>query len=330
MKVFVYSYRDFDEGEIFTRYSNEYGIELGICRDAPTLENAYLAEGYEYLSIITTEIDADLVTRFHELGVKMISTRTVGYDHIDLHKAEELGVQVGNATYSPNCVADYTIMLMLMSVRKMKRIMERANINDFSLPGNQGREMPNLTIGIIGTGKIGRTVIKYLSGFGCKVYAYDLFKHDDVKKYAEYVELDTIYANCDMISIHMPLGDSNYHLINQDSIAKMKDKVIIINTARGGIIDSAALIEGLESGKIGAAGLDVVEKEFGLYYYDLKSQVLDNRELMILRSYPNVIVTPHMAFYTDQAIDDMVHHSIKSCWLVEHGKENPWQVRCSR
>jgi D-lactate dehydrogenase len=254
----------------------------------------------------------------------------VGYDHIDLHKAEELGVQVGNATYSPNCVADYTIMLMLMSVRKMKRIMERANINDFSLPGNQGREMPNLTIGIIGTGKIGRTVIKYLSGFGCKVYAYDLFKHDDVKKYAEYVELDTIYANCDMISIHMPLGDSNYHLINQDSIAKMKDKVIIINTARGGIIDSAALIEGLESGKIGAAGLDVVEKEFGLYYYDLKSQVLDNRELMILRSYPNVIVTPHMAFYTDQAIDDMVHHSIKSCWLVEHGKENPWQVRCSR
>ena len=162
------------------------------------------------------------------------------------------------------------------------------------------------------------------------MYAYDLFKHDDVKKYAEYVELDTIYANCDMISIHMPLGDSNYHLINQDSIAKMKDKVIIINTARGGIIDSAALIEGLESGKIGAAGLDVVEKEFGLYYYDLKSQVLDNRELMILRSYPNVIVTPHMAFYTDQAIDDMVHHSIKSCWLAEHGKENPWQVRCSR
>ena len=119
-----------------------------------------MAEGYAYLSIITTEIDADLVTRFHELGVKIISTRTVGYDHIDLHKAEELGVQVGNATYSPNCVADYTIMLMLMSVRKMKRIMERANINDFSLPGNQGREMPNLTIGIIGTGKIGRTVIK--------------------------------------------------------------------------------------------------------------------------------------------------------------------------
>ncbi|MBP2653570.1 MAG: D-isomer specific 2-hydroxyacid dehydrogenase, NAD-binding [Firmicutes bacterium] len=326
MKLFVYSYRDFDEGEFFNKYSSEYNIELGTCREAPTLENAYLVSGYAYISVITTKIDADLVTRFHELGVKMISTRTVGYDHIDLHKAEELGVQVSNVTYSPNCVADYTIMLMLMSVRKMKRIMERANINDFSLPGIQGREMQNFTIGIIGTGKIGRTVIKYLSGFGCKVYAYDLFENSEVKQYAEYVDLDTIYTKCDMISLHMPLEDSNYHLINKDSIAKMKDKVIIINTARGALIDSVALIEGLESGKVGAAGLDVVEKEFGLYYYDLKSRVLDNRELLILRGYPNVIVTPHMAFYTDQAIDDMVHHAIKSCWLVENGKENPWQV----
>lgn len=327
MKVFAYSYRDFDEAEAFAKYSGEYNVELGICRDAPALENAHLAEGYKYISIITTQVDAALVERFHQAGVKMISTRTIGYDHIDIHKARELGMQVSYAPYSPNCVADYTIMLMLMAVRKMKRIMERANINDFSLAGIQGREMPNFTIGIIGTGRIGRKVIQYLSGFGCKIYAHDVVEHNEVKQYAEYADLDTLYARCDMLSLHMPLLEDNYHLINRESIAKMKDRVIIINTARGGLIDSQALIEGLASGKIGAAGLDVVENEFGLYYYDLKAQVVDNRELMLLRGFPNVIVTPHMAFYTDQAIDDMVHHSIKSCWLIENGRENPWQVK---
>ncbi len=138
MKIFVYSYREFDEAEFFQKFSKEYGVELGICKDAPTLENAHLAEGYEYLSIITTKIDAQLVERFHELGVKMISTRTIGFDHIDLQAAKKFGMSVSNVSYSPECVADYTLMLMLMAIRKMKRIMQRAEINDFSLPGIQG------------------------------------------------------------------------------------------------------------------------------------------------------------------------------------------------
>lgn len=326
MKLFVYSYREFDEAEFFQKFAEEYQVELGICHDAPTMENAYLAEGYPYVSIITTKIDEDLMNRFHALGVKMISTRTIGYDHIDLEAARKCGISVGNVTYSPECVADYTVMLMLMSIRKMKRIMQREEINDFSLPGIQGKEMPNFTVGVLGTGRIGRAVICDISGFGCKIYAYDQYENDEVKKYAQYASLEEIYEKCDMITLHMPLTEANMHLIDAEAIQKMQDGVVLINTARGGLIDTKALIDGLESGKIGAAGLDVIEDEFGMYYFDRKSDVLSKHDLYILRGFPNVIVTPHMAFYTDQAVSDMVKHSIESCMLHEAGKEDPCRV----
>lgn len=326
MKLFVYSYRDFDEAVFFEKFAAEYGIELGICREAPTLENAGLAEGYPYLSIITSKIDRSLMERFCSLGIRMISTRTVGYDHLDLDAARDCGITVSNATYTPDCVADYTVMLMLMAIRKMKRIMERAAINDFTLAGIQGRLLSSFTVGVLGTGKIGREVIRRLSGFGCKVYAYDLVESAEVRGMAEYLSLEEIYRRCDLITLHMPLTEDNFHLIDRSSLARMRDGVVLINTARGGLIDSSALIDGLESGKVGAAGLDVVEKEFGMYYYDRKSDILGNRELSILRDFPNVVVTPHMAFYTDQSISDMVRHSLLSCRLTEDGKENPWRV----
>ncbi|HOO28720.1 MAG TPA: D-isomer specific 2-hydroxyacid dehydrogenase family protein [Lachnospiraceae bacterium] len=327
MRVLVYNYREFDEKIWFDKYSEELGIELKICREAPQLgQNIDLAHGCDCLSIITSKIPADMVQAFYDQGIRYISTRTIGYDHIDLHKAGELGMKIGNAVYGPQGVADYTIMLMLMCIRKMKRIMQRAEIQDFSLQGIQGRELQDLTIGVIGTGRIGREVIRYLSGFGCKLQAYDLYENEEVKKYAEYVELDKLLRTSDMITLHMPLTDDNFHLINRDSILAMKDQVVIINTARGGLIDSAALIEGIESGKIGAAGLDVVEKEFGLYYNNLKSEILHNQELAVLRSFPNVIVTPHMAFYTDNAIASMVKNSLTSCKCFINGEDNPWEV----
>ena len=265
MKIFVYNYREFDEADYFQKFSEEYGVELGICTDAPTLENAHLAEGYEYVSIITSKIDGELMERFHRLGVKMVSTRTIGYDHVDIETAKRLGIHVSNVTYSPECVADYTVMLILMSIRKMKRIMQRAEVNDFSLPGIQGRELPNFTVGVLGTGRIGRAVIRDLSGFGCRILAYDKYENEAVKEYAQYADLDTIYRECGLITLHMPLLDDNFHLIDKEAIGKMKDGVVIVNTARGGLIDTKALIEGIERGKVGAAGLDVIEDEFGMY-----------------------------------------------------------------
>lgn len=325
-RVCVFSYREFDEAQYFRKVSDELGIELVICHEGPTLSNIHLAKGCNSISIITTPIDAVLMARLSEMKVKMISTRTIGFDHIDIEAAEKYGIHVSSATYPPNGVADYAIMLMMMAARNMKRIMERASIQDFSLPGIKGRDFANMTIGIVGTGRIGQTVIRHLSGFGNTLLAYSLYECEEIKEYAKYVSFAELLRQCDIISLHAPLDENNYHMINQEAIATMKDEVIIVNTARGGLIDTKALINGIESGKIGAAALDVIEHEAGLYYNDLKSEVLANHDLAILKNYPNVIVTPHMAFYTNQDVHDMVYASLQSCVLEARGKENPWQV----
>lgn len=326
MRIFVYSYREFDEKQFFDTFSREMDIELGICGDAPTMENACLAEGYDYVSVITCPVGGQLVQKFYDMGIKMISTRTIGYDHIDMKKARELGMPISNATYSPCCVAEYAIMLILMVMRKMKRIMQRADIQDYTLKGIQGRELHNMTVGVVGTGRIGRTVIQNLSGFGCRILAFDLYQNDAVKAQADYVDFDTLLKESDIITLHMPLTDDNYHMIDGEAIGKMKEQVILINTARGALIESEALIRGIECGKIGGAGLDVVEKELGMYYYDRRSDVLDNRELAVLRSFPNVVVTPHMAFYSDQATNDMVYSTMFACMQHDRGEENPYRV----
>ncbi len=326
MKVTVYSCREFDERELFVKYGKELGLELTLCPDAPDRGNLALAKGSECVDILTSKMTRELLAGLKENGVRYLVTRTIGYDHIDLAAAKELGITVANAPYGPHGVADYAVMMILMSIRKMKRIIERTNIQDYSLKGIQGRELKDLTVGVIGTGRIGETVLRNLSGFGCRLIAYDLFEKEDVRNYAEYVSLEEMWKRADVITLHAPLTEDNYHMIGEDSIARMKDGVVIVNTARGGLIDSQALIAGIESGKIGAAGLDVVEHEFGLYYYDRKSDVLDNRELAVLRGFPNVTVTHHMAFYTDDCVETVVRDSLTGCRLFLEGKENPWRV----
>lgn len=326
MKMFVYSYRPFDEAAYFEAFGKEYGIQIGWTTQPPTPENARLAEGSQALSVLTTVVDEPLLRQFRQMGIKLISTRTIGYDHIDTKAASQLGIHVSNASYTPECVADYTIMLMLMAIRKMKRIMQRAEINDFTLKGIQGSVLSSHTVGIVGTGKIGRMVAKFLSGFGCRVYACDPIQDPQTARYAQYTDLERIFEKCSIITLHMPLTQDNFHMINKESISRMKEGVVLINTARGSLIDTNALIQGLEEGKIGAAALDVVENEFQMYYYDRKSDLLNHRELSILRGFPNVIVTPHMAFYTDRSVSDMVECSVKALWLMEQGKPNPWQV----
>ena len=325
MKILAYSHRK-DETEYFKKFSKKYNVEIELTDCEPNMDTVKLSRGIDYISIITTPVNKELLTKFKENGVKFISTRTIGYDHIDLESAKKIGIHVGNATYSPNSVADYTIMMMLMAMRKMKLIMERSASQDFSLNMVQGREIPNMTVGVIGTGKIGETVIKHLSGFGCRIIANDLYEKDTVKKYAEYKDLEYVLKNSDIITLHMPATEDNYHLINKKTIEIMKDNVYIINTSRGSLIDTDDFIDALESHKIAGAALDVIEHESGLYYNDLKGKILSNRHLAILKSFPNVIVTPHTAFYTDQAVSDMVENSIKSILLFDEGKENPWQV----
>ena len=169
-------------------------------------------------------------------------------------------------------------------------------------------------------------MVQSLSGFGCRILAYDLYEKEEVKQYADYVPLAQIWKEADVITLHTPLTEENHHLICADTIAQMKDGVVIVNTARGALIDSDAFIEAIEDGKIGAAGLDVVENEFGLYYYDHKSDILNNRELALLRSFPNVTVSHHMAFYTKNYVETVVKDSLMSCKRYMEGQENPWGI----
>lgn len=290
------------------------------------MDNLEMAKGYDVVNVITTVFDQPMLKKLHDMGVKCIATRTIGYDHIDVDYAKSLGMGVIHISYSPNSVADYAIMMMLMGLRRMPHIMERANIQDYTLKGKIGRELPDCTVGIIGTGRIGRTVIQHLSGFGCKMLAYDLYENEEVKQYAEYTDLDTLLKNSDVITLHAPATDDNYHMIDASAIEKMKQDVVIINCARGALIDTDALIDGIESGKVGFAGLDVVEHESGLYYFNRMGEPLHNPKLAILRSYSNVLVSPHTAFYTEEAVANMAENSIIGAMKYMNGEDTPYLV----
>ena len=326
MKMFVFSMRTFDELPCFEKYCPQYGIEYDYTPETPCMDNLELAKGYDVVNVITTVFDQPMLKKLHDMDVKCIATRTIGYDHIDVDYAKSLGMGVIHISYSPNSVADYAIMMMLMGLRRMPHIMERASIQDYTLKGKIGRELPDCTVGVIGTGRIGRTVIRHLSGFGCKMLAYDLYENEEVKQYAEYTDLDTLLKNSDVITLHAPATDDNYHMIDAAAIEKMKQDVVIINCARGALMDTDALIDGIESGKVGFAGLDVVEHESGLYYFNRMGEPLHNPKLAILRSYSNVLVSPHTAFYTEEAVANMAENSIIGAMKYMNGEDTPYLV----
>ena len=315
MKICAYEVRE-DEKKDFARMAEKLQVEIELHDEIPGPDTAALAEGCEGVTMLGMgKIDKELLDMWKSMGVQCISTRTIGYNHIDTDYAKEIGMQVCNAAYPPSGVAEFTLMLMLMCLRNYKQSLWRGQVNDFALQGLQGKEIGSMTVGVIGTGKIGAQVIKYLTGFGCRILAYDMYPNVALKDVVEYVGLDELFAKADMITLHTPLLDSTYHLVNAETIAKMKDGVVLINCARGELMDTTALIEGIESGKIGALGLDVVEGERGIAHEDHRIDILSNQQMAYLRQFRNVTMTPHMAFYTDVAVSHMVECGVAG--LVE-------------
>ncbi len=327
MKIFAYSLRPYDEQGFFVDICKSLNIEYGFTSEYPSLENAHLAEGYDALSIITNTMDPALLDTFRALGIRYISTRTIGYDHIDNAYAHSIGIRTASISYDPTGVADYSIMMMLMGLRRIMPIMARGAIQDYSLKGKLGRHIQDCTVGVIGTGRIGTRVIEHLAGFGCKMLCYDIRQNETAARYAEYTDLETTYRTCDIISLHVPGLEENYHMIGAEQISMMKDGVMIINCARGMLIDTRAMISAIESGRIGFAGLDTIENEAGLYYLDRKGDILDNHDMAILRSFPNVLLTSHMAFYTDVAVREMVEHCVEGILQMDRGEDNPFEIR---
>lgn len=312
MKIISYETRE-DERKDFEELSKKLNIEIVLVEETLNENNVDLVKGCEGVTILGhSQVNSTILDKLKEFNITYLATRTIGYNHIDIDYAKKIGIRVSNSYYAPNGVADYTIMLILMCIRHYKQAMFRANVNDYSLIGLKGKEMKDLTIGVIGTGKIGATVIDSLQGFGCRVLAYDKFTNDSLKEKATYVDLDTLYKECDVITLHTPLLESTYHIINSESISKMKEGVVLINCARGELMHLPDLIEGIETKKIGALGLDVVEKEEGIYHLDRRTDIISNRDMAYLRQFPNVIMTQHMAFYTDAAVTSMVECSLDS------------------
>jgi D-lactate dehydrogenase len=323
MKLFIYCFREFDEKVHFEALKAAYDFTYAATKAYPHLTNAALAEGFEAISATPARLDAELLKRFYALGVRYILSRAIGVDHIDLKAAKELGLRVARVSYEPQTVANYAIMLIMMSLRKMRQILDRAAVQDFTLQGKLGRDISSCTIGVIGTGRIGTTVIRHLQPFGCRILAYDICQNAELSGLCQYAPLETLYQECDVITLHIPSNEASYHLINASAFAQMKPGMVLVNTARGTLIDTEALIAALESGKLAGAALDVLEDENGLYYHNRMGDCIPNRQLAQLRAFPNVILSPHTAFYTNEVVYSMAEKTVKGLFDMAAGNDNP-------
>lgn len=327
MKIAAFDVQNFED-----RYFTEapsFGHEISICRDKLTKETVSLAKGCTGVCILGySKLDEGLMETLAKEGVKFVATRTIGFNHIDLNAAKKFGIRVSNAHYSPYNVADFTVMLMLMLLRKAKVSIVRALANDFSLDEMIGRELRSLTVGIVGAGKIGRTVMQNLSGFGCNILCYDPFVDPSaLPANAKSADLTELLKNSDVVSLHIPYTKENRHLLSRERIAMMKRGALLINTARGELVDTDALIEAIESGQIGGAGIDTIENEEDVCHVDLRTHVVAKRDIFYLKQFPNVIYTPHQAFFTEEATAAMVESSLESLMLFEKNQPNPHEIK---
>ncbi|MCU1378068.1 MAG: D-isomer specific 2-hydroxyacid dehydrogenase NAD-binding protein [Acidimicrobiales bacterium] len=287
-----------------------FGVRPTITDAGVAEDNIELALGNRCISVgHKTPITASVLRALHEAGVRHISTRSIGVNHIDVNYAESVGMSVENAAYSPDSVADYTLMLLLMAIRSARSTIRRAEVHDYRLGDEPGRELRDLTVGVVGTGRIGIAVMARLRGFGCSILAFD--RPPDLP--ADYVGLAELLERSDVVTLHTPLNADTHHLLDRHRIEQMKHGAYLINTGRGALVDTEALVRALESGRLGGAALDVLEGEDGVFYTDCGGEPVERPLLLRLHRLPNVIISPHTAYYTDHALGDAVEASIRSC-----------------
>lgn len=315
MKVGVFVNNKNDSTE-FDPYMDKYSSDIELVkldyRLNPSTVDRLKESGCEAVNYFSAvKEDEDFFRKMAEAGIKYICTTSAGYDHFNIPAMEKFGIKGSNVPfYSPNAISEHAVLLMLSVLRHMREQILRIEKNQYNIDGLLGRETRNMTIGVIGTGRIGFTTIKCLSGFGPKkIYAYDPYENEAVKEYAEYTSLDSLYEKCDVILFHCVYNTENHHMVNKDTIKKMKDGVILINAARGPLFDTSAIVESVKSGKISGLGIDVIEGE-NLLTGKTESDSCPLPELEeLLKSY-NVIFTRHTAFYTDEALKNMTETSL--------------------
>jgi D-lactate dehydrogenase len=321
-KIAFFDTKSYDK-TFFLEKNQQYGFEIKFYKSHLNKDNAILAKGADVVCIfVNAEVDANVIDILVENGVKLIALRCAGYNNVDLKAAKNRIKVVRVPAYSPHSIAEYTLALMLTLNRKIHRAYNRTREGNFALEGLMGFEMIGKTAGIIGTGKIGKIVAQILKSMRINVLAYDLYPDMEFaeKNGIRYASLDELYQNSDIISLHCPLTKETEYLINEDSIAKMKEGVMIINTGRGKLINTKDLIDGLKNKKIGSAGLDVYEEESDYFYEDHSDIVIDDDILARLLTFNNVIVTSHQAFFTKEALSEIARITLQNIQDFFDGK----------
>ncbi|WP_294656437.1 2-hydroxyacid dehydrogenase [uncultured Fusobacterium sp.] len=304
-KVLFYDIKSYDK-ELFKRFGKDYNLEMKFLKGKLNEESADLSKGYEIVCAFANDtISKEVIDILAENGVKLLAMRCAGYNNISLRNIKDRFKVVRVPAYSPYSIAEYTMGMILALNRKIHKAYVRTREGNFSISGLMGFDLHGKTAGIIGAGKIAQILIKILRGFGMNVIAYDPYPNYDKAKELgfEFVDLDTLYANSDIISLNCPLTKETKYIINRESMSKMKDGVMIVNTGRGRLIDSVDLVEALKDKKVGAAALDVYEEEAEYFFEDLSDKVIEDDILGRLLSFHNVLITSHQAYFTEEAVE---------------------------
>ena len=314
----------------FEHYGSLQNVQFRFLETKLNEDTVDLAKGCDAVCVfVNDDVNAAVIDKLHEYGVKLIALRSAGYNNVDVKAAFGKVHVVHVPAYSPYAVAEHAIALLLTSVRRIHKAYNRTREFNFSLSGLTGFDFHGKTVGVVGTGKIGRVFMDICRGFGMHVIAYDRFPSQDSS--IEYVTLDELYERSDIISLHCPLTDETRHMINSAAIGKMKKGVVIVNTSRGGLIDAEALLEGIKARKIGAACLDVYEEEADIFFEDRSGHIMNDDLLSRLISMPNVIVTSHQAFLTEEALNNIAEttvNNILSCFNNDGICDNELCYRC--
>ena len=308
MKIAFFDTKAYDLPS-FQKQGKENGVEFKFFETKLSPDTVSLAEGFDGVCVFVNDIvNAEVIDRLHEYGVKVVALRCAGYNNVDVGRAYGRIHVFHVPAYSPYAVAEHAMALLLTSVRRIHKAFNRTREHNFSLAGLTGFDLHGKTAGVIGTGRIGRVFIDICRGFGMRVLAYDKFPAGDSG--IEYAQLGELLESSDVISLHCPLTEETYHMIDKAAVERCKKGVVIINTSRGALIDAGALLEGIKERKIGAACLDVYEEEADVFFQDFSGHIIDDDVLARLISMPNVIVTSHQAFLTEEALENIAETTV--------------------
>ncbi len=321
MKLAFFDAKQYDKSS-FDKYADSYGIRIKYFETKLNEDTVDLAHGCDAVCVFVNDsVNANVIDRLLELGVKTVALRCAGFNNVDIkHAAGKLHI-VHVPAYSPYAVAEHAMALLLTSIRRIHKAYIRSRDFNFSLTGLTGFDLHGKSVGVIGTGRIGRVFIDICRGFGMKVLAYDKYPVPglDNGESIRYVSLDELFSKSDIISLHCPLTEDTYHVIDENAIARCKRGVVLINTSRGALVDAEALLAGIKSRQVGAACLDVYEEESDLFFEDKSGHILEDDTLARLISMPNVIVSSHQAFLTEEALENIAETTVKNLLALDNG-----------